>query len=332
MLFFFWFNAVNISFAQQETPRHMVQVYWDDDFINFYGHGTDRAYTDGTRFTYFYTKKKPSRFIIDRLMPKAGDSSLNVFGLGLAQVIFTPDKIINPNFQPNDYPWSGSAFITHSLYSYNEKQKYDFQTELVLGVNGPASLARQAQEMIHHLIDDEQPQGWKYQFGNSLILNLNFTAEKQLLHYGNFLEVIGGGQVQVGTGINAASAYSIIRIGKMNPYFQGLMTQYGRSATRSKIQFYLVIKPRVQLVLSNAILQGGLNASRPAPILVPGNNGGPPTLQYYHPISNFIASYAYGPVLVLNRFSISSLQTTTTPWMKGLYSITWGNLTFNYVF
>src|SRR5690606_16662848 len=132
-------------------------------------------YTSGTRFTLFYTKSKPSKFLIDRLLPKAGMDSRNVFGIGLAQVIFAPNIISNPNFQPNDYPWSGTLFLTHSLYSYNEEQKYDFQTELNLGVNGPASLARQTQQIVHRFIHYQRPEGWDNQFGNSLFANLNFT-------------------------------------------------------------------------------------------------------------------------------------------------------------
>lgn len=328
----FWLNTYTSAFAQQDSTNRLFQFYIDDDYINFYGHGTDRAYTNGTRFTLFYTKKNPSRFLLDRLLPKAGSDSHNIFGIGLAQTIFTPNEINRPYFQPNDYPWSGAAYLTHSLHSYNEKHTYDFQTELNLGVNGPASLARQVQETAHHIIHYQQPEGWSNQFGNSFIVNLNFSAEKQLLHYRDFLEVIGAGQVQVGTGINAAAAYSIIRIGKMNPYFQGLMSQYSRSGARNKVQFYFVFKSKIQWVLSNSILQGGPNASRPAPVLILGMNGATPTLQYYHPIKNIIASYAYGPVLVINRFSISSIQTTTTPWMKDLYGLTWGNFTFNYTF
>jgi lipid A 3-O-deacylase len=332
LLLLLWFYLANLSFAQQETPRRMLLAYWDDDYINFYGHGTDRAYTNGNKFTLFYIKKKPSNFIIERVLPKAGDSSMNLFGLGLSQLIFTPNIIVNPDFQPDDYPWSGSLYVTYSLYSYNEKQKYNFQTELDLGVNGPASMARQAQEIAHRLVSYQRPNGWTNQFGNSLILNLNFRAEKQLVHHSDFLEVIGGGHLQAGTGINAAAAYTLIRIGKMSPYFQGLMKQYSRPETGSKVQVYFIIKPMIQLVLSNAMLQGGINASRPAPILVPGKNGAAPSLQYYQPINHIVASYAFGPVLVLNRFSVSSIQTTSTPLMKDLYGLTWGNFTFTYIF
>ena len=324
--------STSYSFAQKDTLNRLLEIYIDDDYINFYGKGTDKAYTSGTRITLFYTAKKDPKFLINRLLPKAGIDSKNVFGIGLAQVIFAPNEIAIPDFQPNDYPWSGTLFLAYSLYSYNKEQNYDFQTELNLGVNGPASLARQTQQIVHRLIHYQRPEGWNNQFGNSLFANLNFTAEKQILRFSKFVEIIGGSQAQVGTGINALSAYSLIWIGKMNPYFQGLMTPYSRSRTESKLRFYLVLKFRIQWVLNNSILQGGINASRPAPISALEKNGSTPTLEYYHPINNFVVSYAYGPVLAINRFSISSIQTTTSPWMKDLYSHTWGNFTFTYIF
>lgn len=317
LLFLILISGVRSSYAQEETPSRLLQAYWDDDYINFYGRGTDEAYTNGTKFNLFHTKNKSSYLLIDRILPKAGDSSKHVFSMGLSQVIFTPRDIADPNPQPDDYPWAGALYITYSLYSYNEKKKYDFQTDLDFGVTGPASLARQIQTTIHKVVNYQEPLGWNNQFGNSLILNLNFTAEQQLFNYGKFLEVVGGGQVMAGTGINAAAAYTLIRIGKMNPYFQGIMRQYSRSGALSKAQFYLVFRSKIQWILSNAILQGGID-NFPNP--------------YNQQINHSLASYSFGIVVAINRFSVSSVQTTSTAWMKGLYGHTWGNLTFTYLF
>jgi lipid A 3-O-deacylase len=314
-LFLILLTVVLTSSAQERVPHRLLQAYWDDDYINFYGKGTDKSYTNGTRISLFYIKKKPSDFLIDRFLPKAGDSSENVFGVGLSQLMFTPNDITKSNFQSDDYPWSGTLFITYNLYSYNEKKKYDFQTELDFGFTGPVSLARQTQTMIHEIVNYEEPKGWNNQLRNSLIVNLNFTAEQQLFQHRKFFEVIGGGQLMVGTGTNGGALYSLIRIGKMNPYFQGLIKHYSGSEERSKVQFYFVFKSKVQLVLSNASLQG---------VTLEGNR--------YRPIKNTVANYSFGAVLVIDRFSISSTQTTSTAWMEGLYGHTWGNFTLTYFF
>src|SRR3954468_2694061 len=78
--------------AQSTGPHSMFRIYEDDDFLNITGNGTDNAYTNGLRFDLFYIKQKPSRFFIDHLMPKAGSSSINVFGWNVTQLMFTPNN------------------------------------------------------------------------------------------------------------------------------------------------------------------------------------------------------------------------------------------------
>lgn len=311
----------------EQGPTRLFRAFWDDDYFNYSGHGTDRAYTDGTRFELFYTKKKPSRFFVDRVMPKAGDSSINVFGWGLAQMMITPEDISQANFQPDDYPWSGVLFATHTLYSYNEQKKYDLQTEIDLGVTGPAAMAGEVQDAVHQFIHYRRPKGWDNQFGNSSWVNVKFAAEKQLAGYHRLIEVIGGAQAIAGTGMNEAAVYSLIRIGKMTPYFKGFIRQYSSTGPKKKMQFYFVFKPQVEWQFTNALFEGGMNASLPAKGIAKKPSDGPAA---YHPLNHMVYSFAFGPVLVMGRFTISSTQTSTSAWMKGLYDHMYGNLSLYY--
>ncbi len=320
---------------QQETPTRLLRIYEDNDFMNVRGQNTDDAYTAGTRIELFYTKKKQSRFSLDRVLPKAGDSSVNTFGWGVMQLIFTPDDIGDPAYQPNDYPWSGALAATHTLYSYNPQKKYDFQTELVLGVVGPASLAEPTQKFVHRIMDFEQPQGWDHQFRNALLLNINFTAEKQLAALGHTVEVIGGSQVYFGSMQNSIAVYPLIRIGKLRPYFNGFFSQYtgsgryaGGSKRRSRLQAYFVLKPQTELVFTNALLQGGLFSTNPN---LKEGKGGPSTTvvppgsvsetpQPYHDLRCVNYSISYGAVVSAGNFGVSFTQTTASSMLKGLYS------------
>lgn len=271
------------------SPTRLFRIYEDNDFLNAYGRGTDNAYTNGTRFDLFYTKKRPSRFIIDRLLPKAGDSSVNVFGWGVMQVMFTPNNLGATAYQSDDYPYSGALFATHTLYSYNRAKKYDFQTEVVLGVMGPASLAKQTQDLIHGVIQNQKPMGWGNQLGTDALVNINFTAEKELASWGSsqashtarsnrssqtseslypaadapIIEVIGGARAFAGTMLNGLALYPLIRIGLMNSWFQGFISQNSgkgshETAKRSKLQVYFVFKPEAQIIFSDALLEGAL--------------------------------------------------------------------------
>lgn len=334
---------------QRDPPTRLLRIYEDNDFMNIHGPGTDDAYTAGTRIDLFYTKKSPSRSLPDRLLPKAGDSSVNVFGWGVMQLMCTPDDIGDPDYQPDDYPWSGALIATHTLYSYNPDKKYDLQTELVLGVLGPASFAEQTQRSVHHLLRFQRPRGWDHQFRNALLANINFTAEKQLLSWGQHVEVIGGGQVFLGSMLNELSVYPLIRIGigKPAPYFNGFFSQYtgygrqGGSNRNRKPQIYFILKPQTQLVFTNALLEGGLFSSNPN---LKGNGKGttPPYSQPqqtstdneppqpYHDLRHVIYSVSYGCVATYAHFGISFMQWTGSALMKGLYTHDVENLSIYY--
>jgi len=250
---------------KQTLPTRMLRLYEDDDYINIKGRGTDEAYTNGSRVDLFYTRHDPPHWFLDRAFPKAGDSSTDVYGWGIMQVMYTPRHIDDPDFQPDDYPWSGGLFVTHSLYSYNPKANYDLQTEVVAGVVGPASLAGATQKAFHHLIHYTQPMGWGHQFSNDLLLNLNLTIEKEVFAVrpgaDPLLELIGGGSIHAGTMENKLSAYSLLRVGIMHPYFDGLMSQFasgGSSDRKGRLQLYFFARPQADIVYTNAILEGGM--------------------------------------------------------------------------
>jgi lipid A 3-O-deacylase len=240
----------------QDTSRYrtMVRMYEDNDFMDLWGNGSDKGYTNGTRLDIFYNKKRPSRFFIDRWMPKAGDSSVNTFGWGIMQMMVTPNDLSKRNPDKDDYPYSGALFVVHSLHASNPIKKYNIQTEWLIGVMGPPSLAEQAQKFMHRLIHYQKPMGWDYQLPTDLILNLNLAAEKLLAH-NNSMELIGGARVVGGTALNGAALYSLFRIGKMQSYFDGFISQYNGGKHR---QIYFVLRPAVEWMLSNALIEGGL--------------------------------------------------------------------------
>jgi len=322
----------------EEAPTFLFRLYEDNDFINIRGLGTDDAYTNGTRLDLFYTKKQPGRHGLYRLLPKAGENTARTPMDGLMQLMFTPRDISQAAYQPDDYPYSGALVVTHTLYSYNPVEKFDWQTELVAGVIGPASLAAQTQRIVHKLIHYQRPMGWDHQFRNDLLLNINMTAEKQVAAWGHTLEVIGGGQVFYGTMLNGITFYPLIRIGKMTPYFQGYSSQY----SGKKWQFYFVIKPEAQIIFRNAMLQGGMFTHNPnlGAGHAPAPKGHAATMATttatmttptetslpYRGLEHWVYSLNYGAVLSHGNFGISFIQNTSSAMMKGLYSHEVGNI------
>jgi len=302
---------------QQNTYRHMFRAYEDNDLFNVVGGVTDRGYTNGTRFDYFYVKDKRSNCFLHRIMPKAGDSSVNTYGFSVMQVMITPKNILRRIPLRNDFPYSGALFATHSLHSTNSIKKYSWQSELMLGVMGPPSLAQQTQESVHHLVGYFKPNGWDYQLKTDLLLNMSVAGEKQLAHIHKAVELIGGAQAFAGTAFNGLSAWSTLRFGKMEPYFNGYLSRYSTaSGRRSRQQIYFIVRPSVELTLSNALIGGGIFNRR--------NRVIPPPDPNYDETSNeemvrerVVAKCDYGMVVSLGRVGISYTLTSMTPMVKG---------------
>jgi hypothetical protein len=323
------FIAKKDLWSQEAAPTHLLNFYWDDDYLNLQGKGTDRAYTSGQRIDYVYTKSQPSRFCIDRLMPKAGTGRKDIYSWSLMQIMVTPDNISDPDFQPDDYPWSGALFFAHSLYSYNSRRKFAFKSEALAGVLGPASLAGPTQRAVHRLIHYTVPRGWSNQFGNTPLLNAAFTAEKQEWESGGWLQVIGGARADAGSLMDELAVYQYLRVGMMNSYFDGLFSLGNASGQgRRRIEFYLFAKPQAQAVAYDALLQGSIFSSKKIVYEQSTVKGKVATeATSYHDIHHLVFEGDYGCVLSVGTVSIAYTQKPTTAYMKGLYDHNVGNIT-----
>lgn len=344
-------QAQTFSAARKDSVTRILRVYEDNDGINIFGQSTDDAYTNGTRIDLFYQPAHRPHGLLGVLAPRAGNGSIDVYGWGIMQLMYTPLDISQSNFQSHDYPYSGAIIATHTRYSYNPVKKYDLQTELVMGALGPLSLAHQTQSVIHHLTGFIQPMGWSTQFHNAFLLNVNLTAEKQLAEAGGTLRIIGGGQLYAGTMQNGAAIYPLILLGKMNPWFDGFFSQYmaGRDASgRKRWQLYFFAKPQLQYFLTNALLEGGIFTTNPnlqalnKPAASQASASGtttqaqtPPQQSSYTPpqppptipaLQHWIPTFAYGGVLSSGNFSITFTQNVSSATLKGLYCHDWGNV------
>lgn len=249
-----------VTRAQDTTASsHMFRGYEDNDVIKLFGALSDEGYTNGTRFDYYYTRTTTPRFLPDKIMPKAGAAAVNTYSWSLMQIMYTPENIRTTEPDIKDWPYSGALFISHSLHSANPVKKFNLQTEIVLGVMGKASLAEQLQKGIHKLIASPEPEGWQHQYPTDLLLNINMTVEKQFWQFRNFIDIVGGAQGMVGTMIDGGSVYAQVRLGKMLPYFKGLLQQYVQPfRNRNKLQLYVIARPSLDWIGYNAILEGGV--------------------------------------------------------------------------
>lgn len=316
--------------AQDHT--RLFRLYEDNDGMNIRGLSTDQAYTNGIRLDLFYTKDHRDRFFLDRIIPKAGDSSRNTYGWSVSQLMYTPDSLTEYDYRPHDYAYACALIASHSLYSYNPVKKYAILTEIIAGVRGPAAGGESSQRLIHKVFHFEKPHGWSHQLENKFLINVNVRLEKQLAQWGPYVELSGGTQLSAGTMFSGASLYPMLRVGKMKSYYNGYIQQY--SDTRSPktrrpriLQVYAVFRPEVQLVLNNALLDGRLQAEDPE------NEYHIVTLdRTSNTLNHMVYSLNYGGVMTFGAFGISYMQNTATALLKHGYSHEYGNVSFYFAF
>jgi lipid A 3-O-deacylase len=246
---------INNASAQLANSRHSFRILWDNDFINVRGDGTDRYYTNGIRIDFFYTKSQKARFPSSLLLNISREHN-NIYGWGIAQFMFTPKNISVTKIQYDDRPYAGAFYSIHSLQSINKLEKTKVTTEIRFGVIGQLSFAKETQTMVHRIINDTKPLGWNNQVPNDIILNYNISIEKQILQASKQILLIGIIETFSGTIYNAAGAGFMLRVGKFNDYFGNIYRPL--TTERNKLQLYVFMKPIVRVVLSNALLQGGL--------------------------------------------------------------------------
>ena len=333
----FYFIPQTIVNAQTEKSGKLLRVYEDNDYLNIRGKGTDKAYTAGTRLDIFYHPKK-RLWMIPRFL--TGDKANNIYEgeWGLMQMLFTPNNISVTYFQPKDYFYSGALFVMHSLYCYNPSKHFSFKTELLAGIRGPAAFGEQTQTFIHRMIHYTLPQGWNNQLKNSPLANINLTLEKQLASNNNWVELIGGAKVLAGTLQNGLSFYPIIRFGLMNGYFNGYFSQFSgtrkkRASNNNKIQAYFIVKPEMQFVLDNSLIEGGVFAKTPNIKLADGSStsSSVATDCSVKSINHLVYSIGYGAVVTTGKLGLSFIQNASTESKKGTYSHEVGNLSIYFV-
>jgi hypothetical protein len=170
--------------------------------------------------------------------------------------MFTPKHIDVKEIQFGDRPYAGALYLIHSLQSINNIQNIKITTEMFFGVIGQLSLAKESQIWVHEMINYTKPEGWGNQISNDIILNYNINIEKQLLYPSKSVLLVGFVETFSGTLYNAAGAGFMLRIGKFNNYLDG--ASFSPDSSKNKFQLFVFMRPIARVVLSNALLQGGL--------------------------------------------------------------------------
>ena len=256
-LFFLSIVSVNAQY-RSFVDQQLFKISFDDDYFNYRGSGTDRYYTAGIEFGYYF--KKRERNILPSLVHTSGLSRL--YYISLKQIINTPNIIAKKGFHKGDYPYAGVLYGTFgSIYS-NELSKSRFTRALSVGMLGPKAFAGETQIFVHRLINYTKPVGWDTQIKSELMLNYMTRFDKGVLSFGKKLDVITTTELNIGTVYDNASAGFTVRFGKLNSYFSNYSLINLAEENKHKRSVYFFVNPSIAVVAYNGTLQGGLSDGR----------------------------------------------------------------------
>ena len=200
-------------------------VQWDNDLLA----GTDRDYTNGGRVGFLQELAPntvmdnrlrqwlhpllgvPGRLLGSTAIPGREDDARFAWGIGITQLMFTPDDPNALQAPPGERPYAGWLGLEMSLHAKTERVVNS--VTLVVGTTGQPSYARDIQNWIHENVSDSPLyQGWDSQIPAEPTLNLQFDHKLRLPAY-DFdaplpgLGVDGYGEWGVGLGNFRTDAY-----------------------------------------------------------------------------------------------------------------------------
>jgi hypothetical protein len=184
--------------AYADDPGYVISIQFENDF---FGGGTDRHFSHGTRIECL---TRPIQWMTDaadklpwfrseraRNSPKDELKARASFSLG--QNIFTPEDTAATQLIPEDRPYAGWLYMGFGLVANQGTKRYD-KLELEIGVVGPYSFAEDVQTFWHSLLGLQVPQGWDNQLENEVGAVLYYEQtrrfEKQNIGWGLDVDVL----------------------------------------------------------------------------------------------------------------------------------------------
>jgi lipid A 3-O-deacylase len=191
---------------------------------------TDRWYTQGFALSYLSAPVAGSGF--DWLFPTTftnpGSPRTRKFEIVVGQSIFTPENTkLNPP-DPLDRPYAGWLYSGIGWYQQTNRSSLD-HLELLLGVVGPAALAKQVQGGFHDALGQKTSAAWGFQLKNEPGVVLSYD------HKWRFGMPVGGGLSidaipEFGGSVGNILTYG--QVGTMVRLGQNLNADYGPARIR----------------------------------------------------------------------------------------------------
>lgn len=297
----------NTSSYRNLGGERYIRLNYENDFFAL----SDEYYSQGVNIEFVAPaiQKFPLAKLLvrNRYLP-------TVTGVALEHQGFTPTNILTGDVLQNDRPYSSSLMLKTFSVITNQHTNHRLATQFSLGVMGPWAMGKEIQIAIHEKINpDKVPKGWKNQVHNDVIINYQLDYEQGLLIKRNLLITAKGG-AKLGTYSTQLTSSFVFMTGHLDNPFQFV-------TTRDKdFQVYLYAEPRINFVVFDATMQGGVF-----------NDRNPYTLDRDE-ISRLVFQQNAGLVIQFKAFTVEYSQTVMTREFKTGTPHSWGSIRAAFVF
>ena len=135
-------------------------------------------YTNGGRISYVSSEKNMPNYIrrAGEFLPLLNNKGKKRLDFALGQSMFTPSDITIKDSAPNDRPYAGWLYGSFGIIS--DSGDILDNTQITLGMVGPASQGQQTQSYVHKNITNSPiPQGWSHQLKNEPGINFDYERK-----------------------------------------------------------------------------------------------------------------------------------------------------------
>lgn len=312
IIIFFLFIQIFIYGQKNENfdatrSVNSFQFKWSNDFE----YNTDYYFTNGFAFEVFTTlvKKNP----INAFLLPIEASDLELYGFTLTQNIFTPKSRFDIHKQlKGDRPFAAYLILGFMKVGFSQKTQIRTDSELQVGILGPAALGKETQNGIHNNIPTTAPLiGWENQISNSPLINYSASIEKIVVNT-NWFDFSGTSAVTLGLPFTNLGIGVKTRIG----FFNSLPKDFEFIASQ-KWQIFLNLSACGSLIGYNATLQGGLFSEN---------------VYTLSDINRFVGYASLGITAVYKKFKLEYSQNFNTPEFPNAVSHSWGYLSIKFGF
>jgi lipid A 3-O-deacylase len=168
--------------ADASNDKGLITIILENDVLG--ENKEDRNYSNGLKITWISTQRTTPEWA--RRWATMGDRLAGVdnelkdvrIEYELGQSMFTPKDMERAVPDPSDRPYAGLLYGSVGIIGKRADDSFE-QLQLVLGVVGPSSRAKQVQRGFHKLISGTDPKGWDTQTRDRIAAEIRFQRTER---------------------------------------------------------------------------------------------------------------------------------------------------------